>query len=62
MAIENVICVNCRKEFPIDTEGKIGETYRSINTSKTPKSSRIILERCKHCGHLNRIEVPNSEV
>jgi hypothetical protein len=55
MSIIPVICVKCNKEFICDTEKNQGEAYKSLN------SHMIILPRCTHCNHLNRIEVPASE-
>ena len=55
MAIVPVICVKCKKEFNCDTEKNQGEAFKSLN------SQMVIIGRCTHCGHLNRIEVPVSE-
>ena len=50
-----VICKKCEKEFFCDTEGNEGEAFKS------PNSQIVIIERCKHCGHANRVIVPFSE-
>jgi hypothetical protein len=55
MAKIPVICTNCRKEFSCDTEKGESEAFRPTN------STIIIIGRCAHCGHLNRIEVPSQE-
>jgi len=55
MAIVPVICVKCKKEFTFDTEKNQGEAYRSLN----PRM--IFIDRCKLCGHPNRIEIPSPE-
>ncbi len=55
MAKIPVICKKCEKEFVCDTEGNEGEAFKSLG------SKIVIIERCTHCGHPNRIMVPSSE-
>ena len=55
MAKFPVICTKCNKEFTCDTERDEVEAYKSLD------SPMIIIDRCKHCGHPNRIEVPSFE-
>jgi RNase P subunit RPR2 len=50
-----VICKKCEKEFICDTEGNEVEAFKSLS------SQMVIIERCTHCGHANRVIVPYSE-
>jgi transcription elongation factor Elf1 len=54
MAIVQVTCENCRKEFECNTD-EWKEIYRLGKTLKR------IIAWCKHCGSPNWIEVPSSE-
>lgn len=48
------ICKKCRKAGCCDTEkGKV-EAFKSPGET-------VIIERCHHCGHPNRIVFPSSE-
>jgi hypothetical protein len=55
ISIIPVICIKCSEQFICDTEKNQGEAYKSLNFQL------IIIDRCTHCGHPNRIEVPVSE-
>ena len=48
------ICKNCGKEDSCDIENNKGEAFRSTG-------QMVIIERCHHCGHSNRIVIPSSE-
>ena len=46
------ICKSCGKEDSCDTKDEDAESFRSPD---------IIIKRCSHCGHRNRIVIPSSE-
>lgn len=48
------ICKKCGTAGSCDTENNEGEAFRS-------NGQMVIIERCNHCGHGNRIIIPSSE-